>query len=134
MKKMLYVLGVTLLLVLAWKVLLQGTSEFKYLFRKPVAEVKAAAEQGEAEAQYYLGERYVMGYGVRQDYDEALKWYEKAAKQGFALAQFELGLIYNEGKGVQQNKWTAKEWFGKACDNGLRQGCDEYRKLSEAGF
>lgn len=46
-----------------------------------------AAEQGHADAQFYLGVAYDNGWGVRQDYSEAVKWYRKAAEQGLAQAQ-----------------------------------------------
>lgn len=43
------------------------------------------------------------GYGVKQDYFEAFKWYQKAAKQGYAKAQYNLGHMYYQGYGVKQN-------------------------------
>ncbi|MBQ4491967.1 MAG: sel1 repeat family protein, partial [Deltaproteobacteria bacterium] len=76
---------------------------------------------------------YYGGQGVQQDYAEARKWWEKAAAQGNAKAQYNLGVMYHEGQGVRQDKQTAKEWFSKACNNGDQQGCDNYRKLNEAG-
>ncbi len=93
-----------------------------------------AAAQGYAEAQFNLGWMYDEGKGVRQDYAEARRWYEKAAAQGQVDAQFNLGAKYLLGIGARQDARTAKEWFGKACDKGLQKGCDEYRKLNEAGF
>jgi TPR repeat protein len=44
------------------------------------------AEQGDAPAQYMLGNMYINGRGVPQDDKEALKWYRIAAGQGHALA------------------------------------------------
>ena len=87
------------------------------------------AEQGDATAQYYLGNMYSVGRGVKQDDVEAVKWYRKAAEQGLALAQSMLGTSYILGKGVQVNKSLAKEWLGKACDNGEQKGCEYYGKL-----
>ena len=54
--------------------------------------------------------------------------------QGDADAQFNLGVIYDQGKGVRQNEKLEKQWFGKACDNGLQDGCDNYRILNDAGI
>lgn len=46
------------------------------------------AEQGNAEAQFKLGEMYRFGNkGVSKDSAEAVKWYEKAAEQGNLFAQ-----------------------------------------------
>ncbi len=43
-------------------------------------EMKALAEQGNAAAQFNLGEMYNNGQGVRQDDSEAVKWYRLAAR------------------------------------------------------
>ena len=66
---------------------------------------RKAAEQGDADAQVFLGLMYRNGKGVQQDYAEAVKWVRKAAEQGNAEAQFNLGVIvmYRSGKGVQQD-------------------------------
>jgi TPR repeat protein len=42
------------------------------------------AEQGDAEAQYYLGLMYDRGQGVPQDHAEAVKWLRRAAEQRVA--------------------------------------------------
>ena len=49
-------------------------------------EYKEDAEKGNAEAQYHLGSRYFFGLGVKQDYNEAAKWFKKAAAQGHSGA------------------------------------------------
>ncbi len=46
-----------------------------------------AAEQGDADAQYFLARMYENGQGVQRDYAMARKWYEKAAAQGQVSAQ-----------------------------------------------
>ena len=46
--------------------------------------VRPLAEQGDALAQYSLGEMYDLGEGVPEDDAEAAKWYRKAAEQGDA--------------------------------------------------
>ena len=97
-------------------------------------ETLQAAKQGYAPAQYNLGLMYTQGQGVRKDYVEAFKWYQKAAEQGHVDAQVNLGGLYADGLGVRQNYKIAKEWFGKACDNGIQLGCDNYRKLNQAGY
>ena len=61
------------------------------------------AKQGNAEAQNLLGEMYFLGKGVKQDYQEAAKWYRKAAEQGRANAQYNLGFMYENGQGVIQD-------------------------------
>lgn len=52
------------------------------------------AEQGNAEAQLYLGKMYMQGQGVLKDPNEAIKWFKASAVQGNADAQFFLGSYY----------------------------------------
>jgi hypothetical protein len=63
-------------------------------------DTKKAAEQGDARAQNSLGQMYVSGQGVPQDYKEALKWFRLAAEQGHEDAQFGLAVMYITGDGV----------------------------------
>ena len=53
---------------------------------KTAQHLALAAEQGNAEAQFDLGNCYCKGEGVEQDKAEAVKWYRKAAEQDFDLA------------------------------------------------
>ena len=47
---------------------------------------RKAAEQGHADAQYFLGSLYYNGQGVAQDEAEAERWFRKAAVQGHTKA------------------------------------------------
>ncbi|WP_309295377.1 tetratricopeptide repeat protein, partial [Aeromonas caviae] len=47
-----------------------------------MAWYRKAAEQGHAQAQYFLGWMYTNGLGVVQDDWQALSWIRKAAEQG----------------------------------------------------
>ena len=53
--------------------------------------LKKAASSGEANAQYYLGNIYRKGLGVRKSNAEAVKWFRLAAKQGHGKARKQLG-------------------------------------------
>ena len=52
-----------------------------------------AAEQGQDKAQFNVGFLYHYGQGVKQDYAEAARWYEKAMEQGMEDAAFKLSLV-----------------------------------------
>lgn len=80
--------------------------------------IKAAAEQGLADAQNDLGNAYFLGNIVKQDYSEAVKWYKLAAEQGFASAQMQLGHIYYTGKGVKIDDNEAVRYTQAAADQG----------------
>ena len=64
--------------------------------------------------QYNIGLLYAGGFGVNQDYEEAVRWYQMAAEKGYAPAQIELGVMYAEGWGVSQNYISAHMWFDLA--------------------
>ena len=65
-----------------------------------MTEWRPLAEQGDAEAQWFLGSMYYQGKGVPQDDQEAVRWYWQAADQGDAYAQNTLGYMYEHGRGV----------------------------------
>ena len=71
---------------------------------------RSLAEQGDAIAQFDLGFWYANGYGVQQDYAEAVKWYRKSAGQGYAIAQIMLGDMYAVGRDVPQDYAEAAKW------------------------
>jgi TPR repeat protein len=80
------------------------------------------AEQGNAAAQFGLGEMYRRGQGVPQDYKTAVKWYKLAAEQGYAAAQHNLGVMYALGRGVLKNYVYAHMWGKIAASNGNEYG------------
>ena len=81
-------------------------------------ELKSAAEQGDAGAQYELGRMYAWGQGVPQNYAQAVSWHRKAAEQGHADAQYNLGVAYNKGQGVPRDYVQALSWYRKAAAQG----------------
>ena len=76
------------------------------------------AEQGDADAQYNLGQMYYNGPGVQQDYKEAVKWYRLSAEQGHAKAQLNLGVMYGGGLGVPQDYKEAVKWYRLSAKQG----------------
>jgi len=77
-----------------------------------------AAEEGHAEAQFYVGLCYSKGEGVLQDSDKSFQWYMKAAEQGYPQAQFNVGYCYEYANGVMQDQDKALEWFVRAANKG----------------
>jgi TPR repeat protein len=88
---------------------------------------RKAAEQGNAEAQLYLGCSYLIGRGVPKDSAEHLNWTRKAAQQGFADAQVQLGHLYEIGQGVPKDFSEAYMWINLAAASGNK----EYGELRE---
>lgn len=83
-----------------------------------VANWRALAQKGDAEAEYNLGECYLKGEGVKQDEREAANWYEKAANQGYPDAERAMGFVYRGGGARPMNKILSYMWFDLAAENG----------------
>lgn len=76
-----------------------------------IEQLKQAAEKGNIQAQFQLGENYFSGTGVSQDTKQAAEWYLKAGEQGNAEAQFKLGTMYVNGFGVRRDYEQAISWY-----------------------
>ena len=79
---------------------------------------RKAAEEGDAECQFRLGEALAAGWGVAQDYAEAARWFLKAAEQGHPTAQFNMGACCWNGHGVAKDHAAGAEWLLKAAERG----------------
>jgi len=62
-------------------------------FAKAVAEWRGPAAQGDADAQFNLGQAYKLGRGVPMDLKQAEAWYRKAADRGHVQAADNYGLV-----------------------------------------
>lgn len=82
-------------------------------------------ESGDEIAQYKLGEMYLAGDGVPQDYESALTFLQLASKADVSAAYVTLSKMYGNGIGVASNKNTAFKFMKKAA---------EYLDDSEATF
>lgn len=72
-----------------------------------------AANQGDAKAQYQVGECFLTGkMSVPCDQQEAVKWICLAAENGNAVAQCTLGEMYMNGLVVEKNQEEALKWLG----------------------
>jgi tetratricopeptide (TPR) repeat protein len=83
-------------------------------FAVAVKEWRPAADQGDADAQFNLGQAYRLGRGVPADLRIAQSWFQKAAAKGHEQAQANLGLILYEGG----KRREALPWIRKAADRG----------------
>lgn len=81
-------------------------------------EFKESALRGNGNAAVNLGNLYMRGLGVPQDYTQARAWYEKAALESNPIGEAKLGILYYLGLGVEENRTRAAEWFQKAGDQG----------------
>lgn len=82
------------------------------------ASAPKSLTRGLAEAQNNMGWHYYHGDGVKQNYEEAFKWFSKAANLGEAGAQFNIGIMYANGTGVKQDLAEAAKWYRKSAEQG----------------
>ena len=102
------------------------------------------AADGDAEAQYQLGQHHSFGEGVPLDLDAARSWYSKAAKQEHPRAQTALGLLaqyhyqhpysvaaaarYWWEKAAAQDETNAQNWLGQIAET------EEQYRLAQAWY
>ena len=99
--------------------------------QKPIEEVKAKAEAGDAESEMELGRRYDKGEGVVKDHAEAAKWYRKAAEQNYVDAQFNLGMCYEEADAGTEDWAEVYKWLSLAARQG-HEGAKKFMTVLES--
>ena len=97
-----------------------GKKKRQRLTDEEVEQLTAAAEGGDAEAQYKLGMMYHNGGGKShtRDYEEAMKWLRLSADQGNVLAEDRVGSMYYLGEGVPKDPAEAAHWYRMAAEKG----------------
>ena len=88
------------------------------LTAQKASDYRAAAERGDADAQFNLGVCYKNGRGVEKSYVQAVYWYNKSAEQGYAKAQYYLGFCCFCGEGIAENYSQAAYWWKKSAEQG----------------
>ena len=82
--------------------------------------IRRLAENGNADAQYWLGFMHYCGSLEVQDDAAAARWFLCAATQGHPAAQNDLGVLYANGRGVPQDDCEAVKWYAKGAEGGNR--------------
>ena len=81
-------------------------------------ELTAAAEGGDAGAQYRLAIAHFLGTHPRASDRGALYWFGHAAGQGHVPAQLLLAQMYESGWGVASDRAQAIRWYRQAAASG----------------
>ncbi len=79
-----------------------------------------SAEFGNAKAQRWLGACYYFGTGIREDKQEAVKWYRLAADQGTRKPSGGWETVIFLGRRNQEDKQEAVKWYRLAAEQGGR--------------
>lgn len=109
-------------------------TQAKQLIRKlkpeqAVPYLKEAAQNGNTEAYYLLGELYYNGNGVAKSFATAKSYYEVAANAGMPEAQYMMGVLYRNGQGVDKNFSLAAQWLEKAASQGHQKAYEMWKRL-----
>ena len=98
--------------------------------QQALASCQQAAQSGDAQAQYELGEFYYDGKNAPQDLNKALNYFEQASLQGHAEAQYRLGSMFFRGEGVAANNEQAYIVLKMAAVNGAEDALDMADEVS----
>lgn len=91
-----------------------------------------AAEHGFEDAIYQTGMDYYHGYGVTQNYEKAVYWWEKASSNNI-YAKYNLGVCYERGLGVKTDYKKAFEYYKLTADKGDADAQENLAILYESG-
>ncbi|MEE8351767.1 MAG: tetratricopeptide repeat protein [Rhodospirillales bacterium] len=97
-----------------------------------VVDLKVMAAKNNAEAQVFLGDSYMKGVGVYQNYSMAWNWYIPAAEKGHAGAQYKLGVMYREGKGAPVYPDKSMHWLQSAARQGYGPALSKLKSLGQS--
>jgi len=78
-----------------------------------IQHFEQAAEQGYADAYYFLGRFYGLGDGVTLDFEKAISLYSQGQSLGSAKCGYALGLMHHSGSGIDKDEETAKKYFSE---------------------
>lgn len=96
-------------------------------------ELRQAAANGDARAQFEIAAIYTEGQAIEQDFAAAAKWYERAAAQSFVPAQYRLANLYEVGTGVEKDLEEARLWYQRAAEAGNRMAMHNLAALYAGG-
>lgn len=116
------VFGVTLMIGAAVSVYLAADNLFGH---PPTVAQSQKTFELPSDEYYYLGNMYLNGKEMPQNYAKAMMWLRKGAEQGDAKVQFMLGGMYLFGWGTSKDYGEAMKWFRNAAEQGnpLAQYC-----------
>ena len=86
---------------------------FNYFFK--------GIDDNDLDSIYYVGLCYAKGYGVKQDFATALKYYEIGAHLNEPRCLYNLSLYYRNGNIVAQNEELANKLEEQAIANGFKK-------------
>lgn len=119
------------------QVLLADILDQAEMNEEAVSYYRKAAEQGNADGEYGLGNMYANGEGVKRDPAEARKWILRAADKNHARAITTLAQAYISGglglDAKERNGEEARRWVTRAADSHYVPALDHLAKAYRSG-
>lgn len=81
---------------------------------KALQHCRIAANEGNPEAAWFMGQMASQGLGTDPDSQQAMHWFQMAANGGHADSQYNLGVMLDMGQGATEDNQTAVVWYKKA--------------------
>lgn len=113
-----YEAGDSLAALNACRYLEDNSAERKQVLENVFSVIKSIAESGDVYAQYELAGMYFLGYGVKENKKQGMRWLRKSAEAGFWHAITEMGDIYCNGAYMVQDYSRALNWYVKGIGKG----------------
>lgn len=99
-----------------------------------IEDNQKACDDGVAIGCKNLGDFYYKSKGEKQEYTEAVKYYDRACNGGYAGGCSALALMYEEGQGVSKDDAKAVKLYAKACEGYDFNGCYRSGMMYKKGF
>lgn len=119
------------------QVLLADILDQAEMNEEAVSYYRKAAQQGNADGEYGLGNMYANGEGVKRDPTEARKWIMRAAEKNHPRATTTLAQAYISGglglDAQERNGEEARRWVTRAADSNYVPALDFLAKAYRAG-
>lgn len=93
-----------------------------------------AAEQGSADAEYYIAMMYESGEGLEKSPEKAVMWYLKSAEHGHCISQNIIGFKYLEGIDVPKDYDLAMKWISLSSQQGYSRALQNMGEIYSFGY
>lgn len=91
-------------------------------YSNAIPYLQSAAKEGYGEACYLLGNIYLLGLEVAENYEIAMRMYQRGLEFGFLSGDAEIGYMYKNGLGVQKDIHKAVSYYQKSARKGIADG------------
>ena len=115
--------------------LLQSMADLSAEKQQNLREMQLAAEDGDLDAAYQLGQRYCHGSGgAQKDEAKGFYWFQKAADGDHIAAQYSLAMCWLRGVGTETNQEKGASLLAGAAETGYPPAICELGLCYELGM